>query len=81
MTNTDSVQYYIIAFYLLDKRENVFRKLYFKGWVGERAPDLTSERGQALQLEDDKTLALTIAFLKIATSPYSKTLNVTKELL
>ncbi|BDX48165.1 hypothetical protein ACX1Q6_002244 [Enterococcus hirae] len=66
-----------IAFYLLDLRDNSFKKVYFKKWE-ENIPRFTNKKKATLYLSSTSANQ-DIEKLKKAESPTAKTLSIKSE--
>lgn len=75
MTVFERVKKVKIQFYLLDRTDNHFKKVYFKEWDGN-APVFTNSPRLARKYWNEKLAKEDMKLLRIATSPTAQTLSI-----
>lgn len=70
----------VIVFFILDKRDNSFKKIYFTGWQDLSSPNFSEDKHKAVKFKDIDELYFTLDILHKAESTFVKTLNITTEL-
>ncbi|WP_257963536.1 hypothetical protein [Carnobacterium maltaromaticum] len=69
----------VISFYMFDKKEGIFRKVYFKHWVGN-APGFTNDKKDAKKYLNKLHANEDVALLERVISPSAITLNIELEI-
>lgn len=69
----------VISFYMFDKKEGIFRKVYFKHWVGN-APGFTNNKKDSKKYLHEKQANEDVDLLERVISPSAITLNIELEI-
>lgn len=70
----------VISFYMFDKKEGIFRKVYFKHWIGN-APGFTNDKKDSKKYLHEEQANEDVALLERVISPSAITLNIELEIL